>query len=94
MGGPSPVQMRGVIPELQDIVYRATMDFDAATGTVTLWYSGARHDQTDYQWHLAWEQLSDSALFARVNAPFSGASARALLARTPGAEPLTNATAP
>ena len=91
---PSPVLVRGVIGELQDVVYRSTMDYDAATGNVTLWYSGARWDQSAYAWHLAWEQLSETALFARVTTPLTIASLRAFLSPPPGPTPLTNETAP
>lgn len=39
---PAPVLVAGAIPEFQNVVYRSTFAFDAATDEVTIWYSGAR----------------------------------------------------
>jgi hypothetical protein len=89
---PSPLLLKGASDELHDIVYRSTVDYDAASGTVALWYSGAKYDRGFYRWHLAWEQLSLSALFARVSAQVaSAARIESKAATLPG---LTNETAP
>ncbi len=68
---PSPVLVKGANEQMRDIVYRSSIDFDAATGTVSLWYSGAAFvgGSAGYSWHLAWERMTMPALFARVNAP-------------------------
>jgi hypothetical protein len=85
---PSPVLRRGAIPELNDIVYRATFAYDATRDLVSLWHSGARYTSRGYEWHAAFERRRRSDLFSsigRTNAAFT------FQATTP---PLTNATAP
>jgi hypothetical protein len=90
---PSPLLLRGASDELRDIVYRSSLDFDAAADVVTLWYSGATYDHGIYSWHLAWERMSSAQLLARVSTPGSIAARSALSAR-PAPPPLTNETAP
>ena len=90
---PSPVLARGAIPAFHDIVYRASMVHDAASRTMTVYYSGARAISTLFAWGLAYEELTDSALFARVNAPAAVVAGARILPET-RARPLTDATAP
>ena len=40
-----PVLVKGAIPELQDIVYRTTFEYDPATDAITFWFSGARYER-------------------------------------------------
>jgi Bacterial Ig-like domain (group 1) len=86
---PAPVLSRGALPELQDVVYRSTLDYDARSDVVTLWYSGARYEAGVYRWHAAVEQIPRTDLFARLS--FLIASAPTAATAGPG---LTNATAP
>jgi hypothetical protein len=90
---PAPLLLKGASDELRDVVYRSTLDYDASSGVVTLWYSGAKFDEGSYRWHLAWERLSASELFARVRAPVSAAAQIATHATNQLPE-LTNETAP
>jgi hypothetical protein len=90
---PAPVLLRGASEPLQGIVYRSTMDFDAGSGVVTLWYSGAKYEQGVYSWHLAWERMSPAQLLARVSTQQSVA-ARSASTLGPAGPPLTNETAP
>jgi len=90
---PSPLLMKGASDDLRDIVYRSTIDFDATTGVVSIWYSGAKYDRGTYNWHLAWEQTSADALFARVGAA-TPVAARAARPDAPKLPELTNETAP
>jgi hypothetical protein len=86
---PGPLLARGALAELQDVVYRSSLAYDADEDLVTIWYSGARHDAGAYRWHVAVEQLTSSELEARV------AVARSSSAGAPSdTPPLTNATAP
>lgn len=90
---PSPVLISGASAELNDVVYRSSFDYDASTGIVTFWYSGATSDDGVYSWHLAWERMPQSALFARVSRELP------LSLRTPppaatNLPQLTNETAP
>jgi hypothetical protein len=64
---PSPVLLKGASPELYDVVYRSSFDYDATSGIVTFWYSGAKANEGVYAWHLAWERITETALFARLN---------------------------
>jgi hypothetical protein len=65
----APVLSRGVIPEFEDIVYRASLEYDATLDQITLWYSGARFEDNRYTWRIATEQLSAAAFFARILTP-------------------------
>ena len=89
---PSPLLFKGASAELQDIVYRSSIDYDATSGAVTLWYSGATFEHDYYRWHLASERMSPSALFARVGTPVSAAARSAT--RDTDRPQLTNETAP
>ena len=85
---PSPVLRRGAIPELADIVYRATFAYDAERDLVSIWHSGARHTTRGYEWHAAFERRRREDLFdavGRVTSAFS---------RPTTAPALTNVTAP
>ena len=85
---PSPVLARGAIQAFADIVYRGATSYDATTGVITLWYSGARFDADHYTWRVAVEQLTLDELLARVHGPPAGTSAATT------APPLTDDTAP
>jgi hypothetical protein len=59
-----PVITKGEVPELQDIVYRTTLAYDAATDVITFWYSGARYDGGRYVWSAAVERRLRAEVFA------------------------------
>jgi hypothetical protein len=90
---PSPLLLKGALDEMRDVVYRSTFDVDAGSGIVTVWYSGAKSDNSGYNWHLAWERISIDALLARVNVPVTEA-ARIATPQSPQVPELTNETAP
>jgi hypothetical protein len=90
---PSPLLLKGASDDLRDVVYRSTVDYDATSGTVALWYSGAKFDHGFYRWHLAWERMSLSGLFARVSAPMTAAASIATREKATLPQ-LTNETAP
>jgi hypothetical protein len=56
------VLVKGAIPELQDIVYRSTFEYDELTDAVTFWFSGARWEAGRYRWAAAVERRHRSAL--------------------------------
>jgi hypothetical protein len=95
---PAPLLEAGVLPELWDVVYRSSLDHDAGSDTVDVWYSGARYDGKAYAWAMARERLSIPAIFARVTATDGAAllasSAAAMRAGSERPPALTNATAP
>lgn len=66
---PTPVLRAGVTREFRDIVYRSTLDYDARTDMVTLWYSGAREDDETWTWTAAVERRSRADLFRLIDAP-------------------------
>jgi len=87
---PGPVLSRGVIQAFDDIVYRSSVLFDASSGNVTLWYSGARFADSRYTWRIATETLALQTFLDRVMTTLSAGAG-------PGptsAPPLTNANAP
>lgn len=86
---PSPLRSHSAIPEMMDVVYRSTSDYDAASDEVTLWYSGASYDGSAYVWHLARERLSLPSMLARISLV---AASRDLPA--PKGPAFTNETAP
>ncbi|MEP6686788.1 MAG: Ig-like domain-containing protein [Gemmatimonadales bacterium] len=59
---PQAVLVKGAIPELQDIVYRSTFEYDPLTDAVTFWFSGARWESGRYRWGAAVERRHRSAL--------------------------------
>jgi hypothetical protein len=86
----APVLQRGAIPAFTDIVYRASLEYDDATSSITLWYSGARFVDGSYIWKVATEVLSSADFFARISlTPLPGSAA--LVTDAP---PLTNESAP
>jgi hypothetical protein len=78
-----PVITKGRIAELADVVYRSTLDYDAATDVITFWYSGARYDGGRYVWSAAVERRLRPEVFA----PDAGAAAAEVI-YTPGPAPL------
>jgi hypothetical protein len=66
---PTPVLRAGVTREFKDIVYRSTLDYDARTDMVTLWYSGARVDDDTWTWSAAVERRSRADLFLMIDTP-------------------------
>jgi hypothetical protein len=84
----SPILRRGAIPELADVVYRATFSYDPQHDVVSLWHSGARYTSRGYEWHAAFERRRRADLFDAATGP---AAAMLLPSSAP---PLTNATAP
>jgi hypothetical protein len=87
---PGPVLTRAVIPAFDDIVYRSSVLFDASTGAVTLWYSGARFAAGRYTWRIATETLTLPAFLERVATPLPGGAGLGITS----APPLTDADAP
>lgn len=87
---PGPVLSRGVIPAFADIIYRASLLYDAASDQITLWYSGARFDGHSYTWRIATENMGLPAFLDRVTTPLPAGSAL----QVTDAPPLTDATAP
>ncbi len=86
---PQPLLSRGAIPELMDVVYRSSIDYDAELDEVSIWYSGARYDGSAYVWRVAYERLSLASMLGRM----STLAARLELP-PPKGPALTNETAP
>ena len=84
----APILRRGAIPELADVVYRATFSYDPQRDVVSLWHSGARYTSRGYEWHAAFERRPRTDLFE------AAARLPAAAAQPPNTPPLTNATAP
>ena len=63
---PSPVLAHGASRELQDVVYRSTFSYDAASDVMTIWYSGARVEGANYVWHSAVQRRRRADLFAAI----------------------------
>ena len=66
---PDPLLVAGRIPVLKDIVYRTTFRYDAATDSVTFWYSGATRNARDQMvWRTAVERISRAGMTSRISA--------------------------
>jgi hypothetical protein len=63
-----PVLVKGAIPELQDIVYRSTFEYDPVTDAVTFWFSGARYQSGGYRWSAAVERRHRTELTESLQA--------------------------
>ena len=66
---PTPVLRAGVTPEFNNIVYRSTLEYDARTDMVTLWYSGARASGESWMWSAAVERRLRGDLFRLIDTP-------------------------
>ena len=66
---PTPVLRAGVTPEFNSIVYRSTLEYDARTDMVTLWYSGGRAAGDGWIWSAAVERRSRPDLFRMIDTP-------------------------
>jgi hypothetical protein len=66
---PTPVLRAGVTPEFSSIVYRSTLEYDARTDMVTLWYSGGRAAGDGWMWSAAVERRSRPDLFRMIDTP-------------------------
>ena len=84
----SPILRRGAIPELADVIYRATFSYDPQRDVVSLWHSGARYTSRGYEWHAASERRPRADLFE------AAARLQVAVDKASSAPPLTNATAP
>jgi hypothetical protein len=62
------VLVKGVIPTLQDVVYRSTFEYDPLTDAVTFWFSGARFESGAYRWGAAVERRHRADVFQRLAA--------------------------
>lgn len=85
---PSPILRRGAIPELEDVVYRATFSYDAQRDLVSIVHSGARYVSRGYEWHAAFERRRRTDLLEQIG------RLNAAMVTPSTAPPLTNATAP
>jgi hypothetical protein len=65
-----PVLVKGVIPALQDIVYRTTFEYDPLTDAVTFWFSGARYEAAGYRWSAAVERRHRADVFEPTKGVF------------------------
>jgi hypothetical protein len=68
---PSPVLDRGVIPELEDVVYRSTFEYDAVTDRITFWFSGARYEGGRYVWRSIVQPRTRADVFAAIARPYT-----------------------
>lgn len=69
---PSPILTRGVIPELADIVYRSTFNYDDDDDMIDFWYSGARYEFGQYNWRSVYQRRTRGEVFAMASKKPSG----------------------
>jgi len=96
---PYPLLRAGAIPAFSDVVYRSSVEYDAASDQVTLLYSGASATDGVYTWKVASEQLTLNALMSRITtAPpaksMTSASRNTMRSPRRRVPELTNETAP
>lgn len=65
---PSPVAVRGVIPEFASVVYRSTMAYDSGGDTVRFWYSGVEGTRQGPKWSIATQRMLRADLFRMIDA--------------------------
>ena len=68
---PSPVIKTGDFPDLRDIVYRSTFEYDETTDEVRFWFSGANLNGAFYDWRTVVQRQNRASLFAKISAPSS-----------------------
>lgn len=66
---PSPLLGRFSVQELNDVVYRSTFRYHQPTDAVTVWFSGARYDGSNFHWTIATARYPVANLMSRVDAP-------------------------
>ena len=66
---PSPVLARDISPELRDVVYRSTFAYDDVADEITIWYSGARFENSKYVWACAVQRRRRADVFADIGVP-------------------------
>jgi hypothetical protein len=82
---PTPLLGPGVLPGLNDLVYRSTFRYFSKSDVVDVWFSGARLDQAGYHYALATARYPASELLARVERITPPTADRATTeARSPG----------
>jgi hypothetical protein len=72
---PSPLIQRGATDALRDIVYRTTFDYDAASGRIRFWYSGAKYDRGAYVWRTVFQERDRDEVFETIGTPATKARA-------------------
>jgi hypothetical protein len=63
---PTPLLGPGVLPKLNDLIYRSTFRYFSKNDMVDVWFSGARLDEAGYHYALATARYPASELLARV----------------------------
>lgn len=63
---PSPLLGPGMLPALNDLVYRSTFRYFSKSDVVDVWFSGARLEGSSYHFALATARYPVSELLARV----------------------------
>jgi hypothetical protein len=66
---PTPLLGPGVLPKLNDLVYRSTFRYFPKSDLVDVWYSGARLEGSGYHFSLATARYPLADLLARVEGP-------------------------
>ena len=60
----APILTRGASPELADVIYRSTFNYDEQADAIDFWYSGARYDTGSYIWHTAYQRRARGEVFS------------------------------
>lgn len=71
---PTPLLAPGTFEPMRDLVYRSTFRYFAAEDAITVWFSGARAEDSRYHYSLATARYPYAELLRRVNA--TGPSSR------------------
>ncbi len=78
---PTPLLAPGAIPAMKDLVYRSTFRYFPKSDVVTVWFSGARVEQSRFHYSLATARYPLAELLRRVSAPAAIAPAIAAVKR-------------
>jgi hypothetical protein len=85
----SPIAVRGISPDLADVVYRSTFKYDEDSDAIDFWYSGATYDTVQYVWRTVYQRRTRGEVFA--TAAKKSAAGLASIASRKGVPPLLNA---
>ena len=64
---PSPVLRAGDLPDLKDIVYRSTFEYDATRDEVRFWFSGANSTGNGFDWRTVIQRRSRTSVMETIS---------------------------
>ena len=91
VASPRPLLSAGTVEALNDLVYRSTFRYFPNGDLVTVWFSGARREGTDFHYSVATARYPYEELLRRVSEPLTSALPRQAVPRREWADSVARA---